>query len=276
MTFYHGNETGQIIGILPGPPASGTGDYYWYQGGAMMGAYIDYWHFTGDTSYNNVVMQAMQFQVGEYDNYEPSNWTASLGNDDQAFWGMSAMLAAETKFPNPPADKPQWLALAQAVWNRQAMPLRHDKECGGGMRWQIPPVNVGYDYKNTIANACFMNIGARLARYTGNDSYAAAASDTWDWMWSKNYIDHQTYSVYDGGHVEHDCNDVGKATFGANGAVLIQAVAFLYNHVSLCRLDVSLSMTLTALLDSRRQVGGSTQQAARQVSHQQLQEWRCF
>ena len=231
MLFYHGNETGQIIGILPGPPSSGTGDYYWYQGGAMMGTYIDYWRFTGDTSYNNVVMQAMQFQVGENQNYEPSNWTASLGNDDQAFWGLSAMLAAENNFPDPPSDKPQWLELAQAVWNRQALPERHDSDCGGGMRWQIPRVNVGYDYKNTIANACFMNIGARLARYTGNQSYANSASQTWDWLWKVNYIDHDTYSVYDGGHVEKQCKDIGKTTFGANGAVLIQAVAYMYNFV---------------------------------------------
>ena len=33
---------------------------------------------------------------------------------------MSAMTAAENNFPNPPSDEPQWLALAQAVFNTQA------------------------------------------------------------------------------------------------------------------------------------------------------------
>jgi mannan endo-1,6-alpha-mannosidase len=151
MLFYEGNKTGQIPGILPGPPTEGKGDYYWWEGGAMMGTYVDYWHLTGDSSYNSVVMEGLLHQVGENENYMPKNHTASLGNDDQGFWGMSAMLAAETKFPNPPADKPQWLALAQAVWNTQADPSRHDETCNGGLRWQIPFSNAGYNYKNSEA-----------------------------------------------------------------------------------------------------------------------------
>ena len=31
------------------------------------------------------------------------------------------MTAAEYKFPNPPPTKPQWLALAQGVFNSQAL-----------------------------------------------------------------------------------------------------------------------------------------------------------
>ena len=115
----------------------------------MMGTLIDYWFLTGDDTYNELVMQGMLHQVGENEDYMPSNVTLSLGNDDQGFWGLSAMLAAENNFPNPPKDKPQWLALAQAVFHTQASPDRHDETCGGGLRWQIPPVNNGYDYKNS-------------------------------------------------------------------------------------------------------------------------------
>src|SRR4051812_7006024 len=101
MGYYKGNLTGQIPGILPGPPPDG--DYYWWEGGAMWGTLVDYWHFTGDTSYNHVAEEAMIFQAGAPQNsYMPPNWTASLGNDDQGFWGMSAMLAAESNFQNPP------------------------------------------------------------------------------------------------------------------------------------------------------------------------------
>ncbi|CRK30985.1 hypothetical protein BN1723_003728 [Verticillium longisporum] len=63
MLFYEGNKTGMIPGILPGPPADGKGDYYWWQGGAMMGTYVDYWHLTGDTSYNDVVREGMVHQT---------------------------------------------------------------------------------------------------------------------------------------------------------------------------------------------------------------------
>lgn len=233
MLFYKGNQSGEIPGTLPGPPASGNGDYYWWQGGALMGLYIDYWHLTGDASYNSVVMQGMLHQVGENQDYMPSNHTSSLGNDDQAFWGMSAMLAAETRFPNPPDDKPQWLALAQAVWNRQADPSRHDQYCSGGLRWQIFFSNNGYDYKNTIANAGFFNLGARLARYTDNATYAEYAEKTWDWLWGVNYIDHSNWRVYDGGHVEKNCTDINKATYSYNAAALLQGAASMYNYVSI-------------------------------------------
>ncbi|KAK4081194.1 CAZyme family GH76 [Trichoderma aggressivum f. europaeum] len=232
MLQYEGNKTGQIPGILPGPPTENKGDYYWWEGGAMMGTYVDYWHLTGDTSYNSVVMEGMLHQVGDHENYMPLNHTASLGNDDQGFWGMSAMLAAENKFPNPPADKPQWLALAQAVWNTQADPSRHDETCNGGLRWQIPFSNAGYNYKNTIANGCFFNIGARLARYTRNDTYAKRAEDTWNWLWGVGYIDHENWLVYDGGHVEKNCTDINRATFSYNAAVLTHGAAFMYNYTN--------------------------------------------
>jgi mannan endo-1,6-alpha-mannosidase len=61
----------------------------------------------------------MLFQVGDNADYMPANQTHSEGNDDQAFWGLAAMAAAEMNFPNPPPKSPQWLALAQAVFNEQ-------------------------------------------------------------------------------------------------------------------------------------------------------------
>ncbi|CRK14856.1 hypothetical protein BN1708_017329, partial [Verticillium longisporum] len=174
------------------------------------------------------LMGGMVHQVGDNRDYMPLNHTASLGNDDQGFWGMTAMLAAENKFPDPPEDQPQWLALAQAVWSTQND--RFDDHCNGGLRWQAVSTNAGYNYKNTIANGCFFNIGARLARYTRNDTYTQAAEETWDWLWGVNYIDHENWRVYDGGHIEHNCTDINKATFSYNIAVLMQGAAFMYNY----------------------------------------------
>lgn len=227
LQYYHGNETGMVPGILPGPPPAG--DYYWWEGGAMWGTLIDYWHYTGDSTYNNLIMQSMQFQVGEGNDYMPSNYTASLGNDDQGFWGLSAMLAAEVGFPDPPSDKPQWLALAQSVFNTQASPGRHDGTCGGGIRWQIPFANNGYDYKNSIANGCFFNLGARLAHYTGNKTFSDWAEKTYDWVRKVGFIDAQNWAIYDGGHVEHDCKDINRVEFSYNNAVYMQGCAFMYS-----------------------------------------------
>lgn len=97
----------------------------------MWGALIDYWHYTGDTTYNDVLSAGIQHQVGENFDMMPANWSQSMGNDDQAFWGMTAMSAAETNFPNPTdPTAPGWLALAQAVFNTQA--VRPDATCNGG------------------------------------------------------------------------------------------------------------------------------------------------
>ncbi|KAI5462083.1 glycoside hydrolase [Mariannaea sp. PMI_226] len=247
LQYYHGNESGQTVGILPGPPPNG--DYYWWEAGAMWGTLLDYWKCTGDSSYNDIMTAAMLHQAGPDEDYQPDNVTLSLGNDDQGFWGMSAMLAAELKFPDPPADQPGWLALAQAVFNTQADPSRHDDTCGGGLRWQIPFSNNGYNYKNSIANGCFFNLGARLARYTGNDTYANWAEKTWDWMWGIGFIDNQKWAVYDGGHVEKNCTDINKAQFSYNSGVLLQGLAHMYNHTESQkwkdRLDNLLKVTLS-------------------------------
>jgi mannan endo-1,6-alpha-mannosidase len=97
----------------------------------MWGALIDYWHYTGDTSYNDVIEAGIQWQTGANDDMMPANWSQSMGNDDQGFWGMTAMSAAETNFQNPQPTQPGWLALAQAVFNTQASRI-DNTYCNGG------------------------------------------------------------------------------------------------------------------------------------------------
>lgn len=230
MSYYQGDQPGKIPGILPGPPPGG--DYYWWQGGALWGSMVDYWHATGDATWNDVAQASLVFQAGAPGNsYMPENWTLSLGNDDQGFWGMSAMLAAENRFQNPPAPEPQWLALAQAVFNTQAAPDRRDDTCGGGLRWQIFATNNGYNYKNSIANGIFFNLGARLARYTGNTTYSDWAVKTWDWMEGVGLIDDE-YNVYDGAYVENNCTVLTRAQFSYCAGVMLEGAAFMYNQVS--------------------------------------------
>ncbi|KAI1425797.1 family 76 glycoside hydrolase [Xylaria sp. FL1777] len=230
LSFYHGDEPGWVPGILPGPPPDG--DYYWWQGGAMWGALLDYRHVTGDTQFDDIIFQALQFQVGDDRDYNPANWSASMGNDDQSFWAFAAMLAAETGFQNPASDQPQWLALAQAVFNEQTHIDRRVEggNCDWGLRWQVYRTNNGFDYINTVANACYFNVGARLARYTDNSTYADLAEKTWDLIWRLGYIT-EDYDVYDGAHLP-DCTSINKAQFSYNAAMLMQGAAFLYNHTN--------------------------------------------
>lgn len=224
MKYYTGNNTGDVPGNLPQP-------YYWWEAGAMFGALMDYYYYTNDSTYNDVVTQGMLFQCGPDEDYMTPNQTKTEGNDDQGFWGMAAMAAAEQNFPNPPANKPQWLALAQAVFNTQA--LRWDSQfCNGGLRWQIFTFNNGYDYKNTISNGVFFNLGARLAMYTRNDSYAQWAEKVYDWTTSVGFQDDQ-YHFYDGAHTTLNCSDINKIQWTYNAGVYLLGAANMYNYVRL-------------------------------------------
>ncbi|KAG9245109.1 glycoside hydrolase family 76 protein [Calycina marina] len=220
MTYYTGNLTGEIPGILPAP-------HFWWQGGAMFMTLIQYWSVTGDTSYNDVIEQALSFQVGTGEDFMPTNQTKNEGNDDQGFWAMAAMLAAETNFQNPPADQPQWLALAQAVFNEYA--FRWDTQsCNGGLRWQIFPFNNGFTYKNSIANGCFFNLASRLARYTNNQTYADWAEKVWDWEMSVGFID-DNYNVYDGASVTENCTVMDTLQWTYNAGIFLHGAANMYN-----------------------------------------------
>lgn len=120
----------------------------------MWGTLLEYRHWTGDDSFDESITRAMLHQAGPNRDYMPANWSASMGNDDQAFWAMAAMSAAEFKYTDPPADAPQWVPLVQAVWNQQSRRPQNDS-CGGGLRWQAFSFNNGYNYKNSKPSRAF-------------------------------------------------------------------------------------------------------------------------
>ncbi|OCK84769.1 glycoside hydrolase family 76 protein [Lepidopterella palustris CBS 459.81] len=240
MKYYQGNLTGQIPGLLPGP-------YYWWEAGAMFGQMVDYWYYTQDDTYNNVVCDALLFQVGPDRDYMPPNQTKDEGNDDQVFWAFAALSAAENNFPNPLPPQPQWLALAQAVFNRQVS--RWDKDfCGGGLRWQIYSFNNGYDYKNSISNGGFFLLAARLARYTGNQTYADWAEKMYDWC-AQSPLLSADYHVYDGSSVSNNCSDADHHIWSYNYGVFIAGAAYMYNYTNGSTIwhDRVLGFTKTAL-----------------------------
>ncbi len=92
-----------------------------------------------------------------------------------------------------------------------------------------PRGNTGYDYKNTISQACFFNIAARLALYTGNQSYADWAAKTWDWTVKIGFINTSNYYVYDGGHLP-ECKDITPYQWSYNAGALLLGAAALYNY----------------------------------------------
>ncbi|GLA17039.1 hydrolase 76 protein [Aspergillus niger] len=223
VSFYTGNNTGDVPGNLPDP-------YYWWEAGAFFGTLVNYWAYTGDTTYNDLTAQAILHQVGPNRDFMPANQTRTEGNDDQAFWAFAALRAAERNFPNPPADQPSWLSLAQAVFNEQAQRWNTQK-CGGGLKWQIYTFNSGYTYRNSISNGCFFNIAARLARYTGNATYADWANKVWDWVTDVGLIGRE-YHVFDGTSEENNCTDLNHIEWTYNNGVFLLGAAHMWNYTN--------------------------------------------
>lgn len=197
----------------------------------MFGTIVDYWYLTGDESYNDVTIQAIVHQAGPDRDFMPDNQTLTEGNDDQGFWAMATMSAAENVFPDPPEDQPQYLAITQAVFNEYVS--RWEPEvCGGGLRWQIFEFNNGFDYKNTISNGCFFNVAARLARYTGNETYSEWAEKIFDWQQKVNLVNSK-WEVMDGLHLKGGtCDDVDLIQWSYNSGILMHGAAVMYNLTS--------------------------------------------
>ncbi|KAF5093405.1 hypothetical protein D0Z03_002427 [Geotrichum reessii] len=226
MDYYNGNDTGKSPGMFSDP-------YYWWEAGAAWGSMLDYWFYTGDETYNGLLKSSLLYQVGDNWDYMPSNQTTTEGNDDQGFWGITVMAAAEKNFSNPASNEPQWLYLAQAVFNTMA--ARWDTQhCEGGLRWQIFTWNNGYNYKNTVSNGCLFNLAARLARYTNNETYAQWAEKVWDWLESRKFIntDATNWQVFDGASLLEDCTVVSPLEWTYNSGLLMSGSAFMYNHTN--------------------------------------------
>lgn len=223
MDYYWGDDYGGTIGMMTNP-------YYWWEAGGAWGGMIDYTVFFDNDTYTDTIIEAMMYQKGDDSNYMPLNQTTTEGNDDQVFWGIAAMEAAERNFTNPSDDEPGWLALAQAVFNTMAWRW-DDSECGGGLRWQIFAWNSGYDYKNTISNAGLFHMAARLARYTGNDSYSDWGEEVYDWLVDVKFIneDGDTYYCYDGASIDDNCTVLDKLQWSYNAAMMVSGSAYLYN-----------------------------------------------
>ena len=170
----------------------------------MWGGLVDYSAYTGDKGYDYTIQEAIHAQASSTDDFMMPEQRLNLGNDDQVFWALAAMSAAEYRFPVRSDLLPSlYLILARNVFDDQAARW-NTSTCGGGLKWQIYPENVGFDYKSAIANGGFFQLAARLARFTGNATYLAWAERTYAWMEAVGFVT--------GGEVHDGANDTGNCT----------------------------------------------------------------
>jgi mannan endo-1,6-alpha-mannosidase len=121
--LYNVNNSGN--GLLNGP-------YYAWESAALWTTLIQYYANTGDATYNSDVSSALCAQAGGSGDFTSSN---SPGNDDQLWWGLAAMTAAEYNLPAC-SSGPSWSQLASNVYNEVAARW-NNSSCGGGLHWCV-------------------------------------------------------------------------------------------------------------------------------------------
>lgn len=140
------------------------------------------------------------------------------------------MSALEYGFPEAENAPASYLDVAVNTFNN-IVGRWDETSCGGGLKWQIYPANsYGYDYKNSISNACAFALGARLARYTGEQKYADWASKIYDWTTKVGLVSDQ-YEVYDGTSDKTNCDAVSdKTQWTYNSAMFMHGSAVMYDY----------------------------------------------
>ncbi|KIW06565.1 uncharacterized protein PV09_02994 [Verruconis gallopava] len=205
------------VGVLPSP-------YWWWESAGLFGGMIEYWHYTGDSTYNQAVAQALLSQLSPGNDFM---MPSAEGNDDQGWWALAAMGAAEYGLPNP--GGPSWISVAQNVFNEFAS--RWDMtRCNGGMKWKIQPGADGYHYKSTIANGLAFQLAARLARFTGDPTYLDWAINAYNWTQSVGLID-ENFNVFDGTDDAKStgCVDVNHDQWSYNVGAFMYGAAVLFD-----------------------------------------------
>ena len=194
--------------------------YFWWEAGGMWGGFLDYFHYTGDATHNAAVTAGLLSNVGPGNDFMGPY---TDGNDDQGWWALSAMAAAEYNLPTTGIP---WISIAQNVHGE--MTSRWDTtSCSGGLKWKISPSADGYNYKSTISNALFFQLSARLFRATGNQMYADWAEKIFSWCRTVNLIDARTWAVYDGTDDTIQCTRVDHDQWSYNIGVFLYGSAVM-------------------------------------------------
>lgn len=83
-----------------------------------------------------------------------------------------------------------------------------------------------------MTTGTLFNLGARLARFTGNATYADWANKAWDHMQSSGLIGKDYWINW--GHVERgtNCSNINEFELGHTTALLAMGAAALYDSVS--------------------------------------------
>lgn len=140
------------------------------------------------------------------------------------------MSALEYQFPEPEAASAKYIDVVVNAFEN-IISRWDETTCGGGLKWQIYPENAyGYNYKNSISNGAVFALGARLARYTGEQKYADWAVKLYDWTVKTGLIS-DDFAVFDGTNDNTNCAQVADETeWSYNVGVFLHGAATMYDY----------------------------------------------
>lgn len=226
-------------------PKHTEADYQPGDSGNIWDTILEYGHVTGDNQYRDNASAALLSQRGLHNDFLPdsSNLTSESGPAMQSNWALAAMTAAERGVPNSKGSKdPRWIDLAQNTFEFQMRFFDEDaaakngSTCGGGLRLAYLPDGevTPYDWKPSDPDGALFNLAARLHRFTGNATYADAATRIWDWMVNVGYLDPKMYNISSGEFASNDCKGDPKYDYqlSRTNALFLLGAAHMYNATS--------------------------------------------
>ena len=198
---------------------------WWWQSGSAVDALLTYTATTGDSQYATLLSNTLITEATATNDFMTVHAT---GNDDQAWWALAALTAAETGLT--PTGSVPWATLAQNVFQEQTTRWDNDK-CNGGMKWKILEGDGtdGWHYKSSIANGLFFQMAARLALLTSSADIKAWAEKSYNWTVDVGLISPE-FDVYDGtddAKGENGCVDVNHNMWSYNVGVFMYGSAVM-------------------------------------------------
>ncbi|KAI1273062.1 glycoside hydrolase [Xylaria sp. FL0933] len=204
--------------------------WFWWLSGSGWTGLMDYTMYTKDTTYKADLLSALKKNVGPNFDFVPPEQSGWEANDDQAYWVYNALTAMEYGFETLPGG-PSWEVVATNAFNLYVKRWNTDSEtCNGGLKWQYNPTANGWTYKNAVTNGAFFQTAARLARYTGNQTFADWATKIWDWSRGVGLVS-ADYHVYDGTSDDSgaNCTSVNHDEWSYNIATYLHGAAHMFN-----------------------------------------------
>ncbi|KAK5632626.1 hypothetical protein RRF57_008340 [Xylaria bambusicola] len=204
--------------------------WFWWLSGSGWTGLMDYTVYTKDTTYKADLLSALAKNVGPNFDFVPPEQAGWEANDDQAYWVYTALTAMEYGFDTLPGG-PSWDVVATNAFNLFAERWNADSgTCNGGLKWQYDPKANGWTYKNAVTNGAMFQTAARLARYTGNQTFADWAVKIWDWSRGVGLVS-DDYHVFDGTSDEKgaNCSEVNHDEWSYNIATYLHGAAHMYN-----------------------------------------------